>query len=296
MLQIRSRSAFTLIELLVVIAIIAILIALLVPAVQKVRAAAARTQCINNLKQIGIAMHAHEGTYKGFPTTVDTSGTLKLRSVFMPLLPFLDQEPLYAMWDQTQDCTASQNAALVGTQLVVVLCPAVPNGPQVPAAASEFSTITYRSDYAPVSYGIDPTNLTGQITAVKDYTGLLHINNTTGLAKIASCTDGLSNTIAIAEDAGRPINYRNGSQVGTNVSGAAWASYNMDYETGNVSSIPANCGINCSNDNEIYSFHSGGANVLFGDGTARFLASNINIQILAALETARGGEVVTVPD
>src|SRR5204863_1957748 len=93
MLAQGRRSAFTLIELLVVIAIIAILIALLVPAVQKVREAAARTQCGNNMKQLGLALHAHADAQKGFPCSVTTAGAR--RSSLVPLLPYLDQTPLY---------------------------------------------------------------------------------------------------------------------------------------------------------------------------------------------------------
>src|SRR5580693_8854972 len=88
----RAHSAFTLIELLVVIAIIAILIALLVPAVQKVREAAARTQCINNLKQFGLALHDFHGVYKYFPAT--RGDYPECFSAHTYLLPYLDQQPL----------------------------------------------------------------------------------------------------------------------------------------------------------------------------------------------------------
>src|SRR5437588_463385 len=104
----RSRRGFTLIELLVVIAIIAILIALLVPAVQKVRDAAARTQCINNLKQIGLAFHSHHGAFKVFPTAGLGNDTARTFNGTVPatyeaqawgwpyqILPYIDQTPLW---------------------------------------------------------------------------------------------------------------------------------------------------------------------------------------------------------
>src|SRR4051812_38956990 len=91
----RSRAAFTLIELLVVIAIIAILIALLVPAVQKVREAAARTQCANNLKQIGLAVHSFHDNHKYIPyTRLDTQETWAVL-----ILPYLEKQDLYQQWD-----------------------------------------------------------------------------------------------------------------------------------------------------------------------------------------------------
>jgi prepilin-type N-terminal cleavage/methylation domain-containing protein/prepilin-type processing-associated H-X9-DG protein len=118
----RRRSAFTLIELLVVIAIIAILIALLVPAVQKVRAAAARVQCQNNLKQIGLALHNFHSAYKRFPGGCDPNGF----AVHCYLLPYLEQDPVYKTIQFNQSVDAPANQPLQYVVVPVFLCPADP--------------------------------------------------------------------------------------------------------------------------------------------------------------------------
>src|SRR5262245_19626457 len=135
------RPAFTIIELLVVIAIVGLLVSLLVPAVQKVRESAANTQCVNNLKQIGVAMHNYVGVNKRFPPAYVTTNTSLDGTLYgiafgdanrngppgwawgTFLLPYLEQDPLYKSLRLDLPCWATENAALVKTKLSVFLCP-----------------------------------------------------------------------------------------------------------------------------------------------------------------------------
>ena len=190
------KKGFTMIELLVVIAIIAVLIALLLPAVQQAREAARRTQCKNNLKQMGLGLHNYESTYRVFPSSGEspmpgnTSITVFFpASTFSLILPYIDQGPVYSLINFNQHYTDNANSIVAGkTKITSFLCPS--NGITTPDAAG-FGLV----DYMPIAYvGLPDT--TG--TPVKKLGALGLFGNS-----ISYMTDGTSNTIAIFEDSGR---------------------------------------------------------------------------------------------
>jgi prepilin-type N-terminal cleavage/methylation domain-containing protein/prepilin-type processing-associated H-X9-DG protein len=305
------RSGFTLVELLVVIAIIGILIALLLPAVQAAREAARRTQCSNNLKQVGLALHNFESAYKCVPpgglsgTTVTPShelllggrtGVLHGWTIF--LLPYMEQKTVADIYHKTRDWRHSDNKQARETPLSALLCPSTPDSSRVDTQMI--------GGYGPVTaavtdYGVDnainaalgPLGLIDDASAASRY-GVMRCNE---LQRFSDITDGLSNTMCIVEDAGRPNRYvAQGKQVdGLPISGAGWANRDNEYITHGFTAdgltSPGPCPINCSNDNEIYSFHPGGAQTLFLDGSAHFLPEQTSIRIVGQFLTRAGGEV-----
>lgn len=133
----------------------------------------------------------------------------------------------------------------------------------------------------------------GLIDAAGDYTGVLKVNFA---CRITDITDGTSNTLVIAEDGGRPSLFRVGRFVsgGHAVSGAGWADRDNEYITHGFNATgttnPGPCAVNCTNSNEIYGFHDGGANVLFADGSVHFLSTDVSMRSVGALITRGGAE------
>jgi len=331
----EKRSAFTLIELLVVIAIIAILIGLLLPAVQKVREAAARMACSNNLKQLGLAAHNYESAFGKIPPSliVDIGNPpggagqpgfpypAIAHSWAISLLPYIEQENLFRNYNMAFPWFSSpstvpgtpNNLAVSAVPIKTFICPSTPRsgGNVITGTFSFGATFPIRAgvtDYATNS-SINPGSITffgypAGTSQTTTFSSMRPSLKGAGLAALAatpsetipitSVTDGTSNTILLCEDAGRPdffvLGQKNTSKV---LNDGGWAHHESDYGLDGVvsgtSSGPGNCVINCSNDNETYSFHTGGAMHVFTDGSVRFIKSSISPQSYAALITSAGG-------
>jgi prepilin-type N-terminal cleavage/methylation domain-containing protein/prepilin-type processing-associated H-X9-DG protein len=308
----NKRRGFTLIELLVVVAIIAVLLGLLLPAVQKVREAAARAKCLNNLKQLGVALHGFHDAHGKFPPG-QVKGALPewgipvagLNHGWAPfILPWIEEQNLYSTYQWNLFSADQANQPLMSRPLKLFQCPSAPEQnryytapPFSPAPDGKKAAC---GDYAP-TLGVNPVLATmGLIGPAADYPGVLVPEQWTCLSQI---TDGTSNTIMITEDAGRPALWQAGRHIAGSeqaVKGGAWAGPNngfiVDGSTPDGTSSPGPCPMNCTNDGEIYSFHRAGANAVFADGSVHFLHASMSIRILAALVTRAGGEIVSADE
>ncbi len=321
--RLRSERGFTLIELLVVIAIIAVLIALLLPAVQAARAAARRIQCVNNLKQLGLAAMNYESTNGVFPP-----GQMKLATrppsgftLFVNMLPYMEQQPLYNGWNFSNAYdNLFSSTARSATIIAGLICPAdvIPQNPVQNGAANEW--------YAVTSYGGNAGSQSHPFMAVTSdgiffYTGPAAPGF--NQVRIAAVTDGLSNTLLFGERDHFDQNFDSFANAGWALFSQTmgmwgwWASSSGGFGLTDVAmstyaplgyTTPVNyasasaggltqsafaAGYETLRLNAFGSQHPGGANFTMGDGSVRFLKSTIAPPTYHALGTRAGGEVVS---
>jgi prepilin-type N-terminal cleavage/methylation domain-containing protein/prepilin-type processing-associated H-X9-DG protein len=294
------RRALTLIELLVVIAIIAVLIGLLLPAVQKVREAANRASCQNNLKQIGLALHQFHDTRGGLPPGKVVGPFLPLRipnnvnhASWPFLFPYLEQQALHDRYRFDLDYGDPWNEELQRILVTVLQCPSV--GQTLRETPIGLLPTT---DYAPILGVNSVLAQQGWADRVGNYEGAMPTNL---MIRLNDIRDGTSSTILITEVAGRNRQWLRGRMGDrTNVGGGPWDSFYNGIEiqgsTFDGASRPGQCALNCTNVAEVYSFHPSGANALFADGSMHFLKAGMDIWILARLVTRDGGEVISSGD
>lgn len=325
---------FTLVELLVVIAIIGILIGMLLPAVQAVREAARRTQCANNMRQIGLSLFNYESAHMQFPSAGQAkrggTGSNSGQNVFFTdrgvlesfgsaapsvqayILPFIEQNNIAELLNLrfrydvgptvAPEADTNQDASKFAVD--VFICPSTGRSSLVDAEGYGFT------DYSA------PVTVAPGLSGDPDQPRFKCVLNGDSRRRIGSITDGTSNTIAMAEDAGRADVDTGGFMVikteqmddGTSADRRSWAwadpdnAFNVDKLVNNSQTPvggPADCTwdiVNCGPNEETFSFHPAGANVALADGSVHFMTENVSASVFAALMSKDGGEVVSIND
>jgi prepilin-type N-terminal cleavage/methylation domain-containing protein/prepilin-type processing-associated H-X9-DG protein len=331
---IASKRGFTLIELLVVIAIIAILIALLVPAVQKVREAAARLQCSNNLKQLALATHSFHDVDKKFPygilrndgafppdepSLLNTPQGNRRYALMHQILPYIEQGPLWSKWDHF---TYSNNerfpATPAGVQFApgsfsntivpAMVCPSnQPGSPlsaPVSGVAGKYFITSYYGNAGTRSYPRNNATRPSLITYQGD--GMFYRNKR---YKMTSVSDGTSNTLLLGERHFFDPVFDSAPAINDRIADWGWVWFGGEADAHLGASVPINFRLPANFNtlpagtqqilfedriNAYGSGHTGGANFAFGDGTVRFLRDSISQSVLLAAATRVGGEAVNV--
>ena len=322
------RRGFTLIELLVVIAIIGVLVALLLPAVQAAREAARRSQCINNLKQIGLALQNYHDVIGVFPgakpghINLASPGDMNNQSGFVSILPYIEQQSLYNAWNQqvlfdgnngVANHWTSQAAFSTVTQSIVsaYICPSDPSTPRITTQAVYGYTNQGISSYAFCAGTYGPQNAPSSTTKTQNDGFAMYCFG----FNMRDFVDGTSNTIAVGEVTAANGFYRGraycpvGTPGGTSTAKTlisqghynAWAGCGRITSMFRVTANPINTkpcgGLSTGSpdwqEGAFGSQHSGGANFLFVDGSVHFLKDSLSLVVYQSLSTRDKGETIS---
>jgi prepilin-type N-terminal cleavage/methylation domain-containing protein len=282
------RRGFTLVELLVVIAIIGVLVALLLPAVQSAREAARRMQCSNNLKQITLAVHSYHDAHKFLPPA-STNAALSGSSGLAAILPYLDQTATYTLYDYSKGNSEPVNLQAVSQRIKTYLCPSCFFARKVPISGCD------ANDRAPGTYAF--STATGDPYGISD--GAI-VNANTPLTRMASITDGTSNTFLAGEAhwGFRDYLFTSGPCTGQVRGGFSYWSSPYPLATVFTTNGPFNAQAMNGDSMRLATFrssHPSGVNMTNVDGSVRFVMDTLDHQVLDAAATREGGESMTLP-
>jgi len=289
----RRRSGFTLIELLVVIAIIGVLVSLLLPAVQQAREAARRSQCSNNLKQIGLAIHNYHDAFNILPSSEPGStGAMSRASAFTSILPYIDQTPVYNLYNFSLGNSAIENQPAVSQKIAVYICPSASIRRAVPIDGCDANNRA-PGTYAVCTGSLDPWGLF--IPGNPPNNGAI-INPSSGKVRIGDIRDGTTQTLMVGESAWNIPDYlfTSGPCNGQVRWGFTYWSSPYPTATAFTTQAPFNPRSGGSAvTSRFRSDHQGGVvGFVMCDGSVRFISQNINQATLDALGTRAGSEVV----
>ena len=315
----RRRSGYTLIELLVVIAIVAVLIGLLLPAVQKVRDAANRAKCQNNLKQIGLALHGYHDANGAFPSctwVVIASPQSATTNWSWHLLPFLEQDNLRRSIDIGVGLGGANWQAINGPAFRTIVpsyqCPSDGGVVTQPAKSTTgYAICNYAGCFSPdgtiVERSVAPASVLNEVygaTAGLNPATRIALFNINVKRSIASVTDGVSNTVFVSELVGgdfrgivshiHGVAYTHHVTPNSTIPDATWS--NSDCESRRNAPCDGRGVAWGLIDIAARSNHTGGVNCLLGDGSVRFVGNGVNLSVWQAVASINAGETVSASD
>ncbi len=327
--QTKNQRGFTLVELLVVIAIIGILIALLLPAIQSAREAGRRSTCLNQMRQLGIATHNHLDAQKVFyaaaayynkstgrvydnPSTAEKNASVR-HNWMTALMPYLEEMSIHRNYNFKVAWNNSKNSKIIQSQISLLQCPSVPHtGGERLVPVNSGGKMAATADYTVVENVSDKfyKAINAKVPKAANRLGLPDQADRLGIARVS---DGLSKTMLIEEDAGRPFYYVSPGKLGPNSKnytdkqdinngialGGAWAQPDNKMTLVGTQADglkdPGTCFMNCTNNNELYSFHTGGSCAVLADSSTKFVPEDTDPLVFASALTRAGSETSSLP-